>query len=35
MIRLIEEARLVACIGATDVHEYGKLLIQQAMQGSA
>jgi methanogenic corrinoid protein MtbC1 len=28
----IVEARLVACIGATDVHEYGKLLIEQAMR---
>jgi hypothetical protein len=33
VVRLIEDAKLVACIGATDVHEYGKLLIQQAMQG--
>jgi methylmalonyl-CoA mutase cobalamin-binding subunit len=29
--RVIADARLVACIGATDVHEYGKLLVQEAL----
>ena len=28
---LIADAKLVACIGATDVHEYGKLLVQEAL----
>ena len=30
--RLIADAKLVACIAATDVHEYGKLLVQDAME---
>jgi methylmalonyl-CoA mutase cobalamin-binding subunit len=29
----IAEAGLVACVGATDVHEYGKLLVQEVLQG--